>query len=83
MKVHEGVDVQIIFLTLALAGGEWSVSRFSQNSPGERAPSTHWTRGQVGPRTSLDIIARENSCLYQDSNSDPLLFQPTASHYTD
>jgi hypothetical protein len=25
----------------------------------------------------------ENSCPYQDSNSDPLVIQPIASHYTD
>jgi hypothetical protein len=32
-----------IFLTSALAGGEWSTSRAGRFTPGERAPSTHWT----------------------------------------
>jgi hypothetical protein len=37
------IDVQIhIFLTLALAGGEWS-GRFS--------PGTHWIGGWVGPKS--------------------------------
>jgi hypothetical protein len=41
-----GVDVQIhVFLTLALVGGERSASR-----PGDRAHSTHWIGGWVGPR---------------------------------
>jgi hypothetical protein len=39
--------------TLALDGGEWSVSR-----PGEMTPSTHCIGGWVGPRASLDTQAR-------------------------
>jgi hypothetical protein len=30
------------FLTLALVGGEWSVSRLGHFTPGERDPGTHW-----------------------------------------
>jgi hypothetical protein len=42
MKAYGGVNVQIqIFLTSAEVGGEWSVSRPSHFSPGERAPRTH------------------------------------------
>jgi hypothetical protein len=38
MKTYGGVDVQIeAFLTSALAGGEWSVSRPGHFTPGERA----------------------------------------------
>jgi hypothetical protein len=39
-----------IFLTSAIAGGEW------QLYPGERAPGTHWIGGWVGPRASLDKV---------------------------
>jgi hypothetical protein len=50
MKAYGGVDVQIhIFLTSALAGGEWSASRTGRFTPrftpGERAPGTHWIGG--------------------------------------
>jgi hypothetical protein len=39
VSVYGGVDVQIhIFLTSALAGGEWSASRTGRYNPGERAP---------------------------------------------
>jgi hypothetical protein len=51
MKAYGGMDVQIyIFLTLALVGGEWSVSSPSRFTPGERVPATHWIGGWVEPR---------------------------------
>jgi hypothetical protein len=55
MKAYGGVDVQIhIFLTSALAGGEWSASRPCRFTPGERAPSTHWE----DPRAGLDDMEK-------------------------
>jgi hypothetical protein len=55
MKTYGGVDVQIrIFLTSALAGGEWSTSRPGRFTHRERAPGTHWIGGWVNPRTGLD-----------------------------
>jgi hypothetical protein len=46
MKAYGGVDIYIhIFLTSALAGGEWSASRPGRFTPGERAPGTHWIGG--------------------------------------
>jgi hypothetical protein len=49
MKTYEGVDLQThVFLTSALVGGEWSVSRPGRFTPGEKAPSTHWIGGWVG-----------------------------------
>jgi hypothetical protein len=51
------VDVQIhIFLTSALDGGEWSASRPGRFTPGERALSTHWIGGWVGPTAGLDDV---------------------------
>jgi len=37
------------FLTLALDGGEWSVSHTDYLTARERAPHSHWTGGWVGP----------------------------------
>jgi hypothetical protein len=52
MKAYGGVDVYIhIFLTSALAGGEWSDS-------GERTPGTHWIGGWVDPRACLDSLEK-------------------------
>jgi hypothetical protein len=36
------------FLTLALDGGEWSISRLCRFIPGERAPGTHFIGGLKG-----------------------------------
>jgi hypothetical protein len=48
MKACGGVDVYIhIFLTSALAGGEWSASRPGRFTPGERALGTLETSGTV------------------------------------
>jgi hypothetical protein len=55
MKVYVGVDVHFqIYLTSALAGGEWSASRHCRFTPGESTPATHWIGGWVGPRAGLD-----------------------------
>jgi hypothetical protein len=45
-----------IFLTSALAGGEWAASRTGRFTPGERAPGTYWIGGGVSPRASLDDV---------------------------
>jgi hypothetical protein len=42
------------FLTSALVGGEWSVSRPGCFTPAERALGTLWIGGWVGPRASLE-----------------------------
>jgi hypothetical protein len=63
MKTYGGVDVQIdIFLTSALLEGEWSDSRPSRLTPGERAPGIHWIGGWMGPRFGLDDM-EENKFL--------------------
>jgi hypothetical protein len=59
MKAYGGVDVQIhVFLTSALAGGEWLASRPGRLTPGERARGAHWIWGSVGPRTGLDDMEK-------------------------
>jgi hypothetical protein len=47
-----------IFLTSALAGGEWLASRPGHFTPGERAPCTHWIEGSVGARARLDDVEK-------------------------
>jgi hypothetical protein len=55
MKVYGGADVYIhIFLTSALAGGEWSASRLGRFTPG-----THWIGGWVDPRAGLDDVEKK------------------------
>jgi hypothetical protein len=52
-----GVDVLIhIFLTWALAGGEWSASRPCRFTPGETVTGIHWIGGWVDPRAGLDDV---------------------------
>jgi hypothetical protein len=59
MMAYGGVDVKIlIFLTSALAGGEWSTSRPGLFTPGERAPNTRWIGGWVKPRAGLDDVGK-------------------------
>jgi hypothetical protein len=59
MKAYGGVDVLIhVFLTSALAGGEWSASRPYRFTSGERAPHTHWIGGSVVPRAGLDDVEK-------------------------
>jgi hypothetical protein len=54
-----GVDVQIhIFMTSALTGGKWSVSRPGRFTPRERDPATHFIGGWVNPRASLDDVEK-------------------------
>jgi hypothetical protein len=43
-----------IFLTSALAGGDWSASRSGRFTPGERAGGTHWIGGGVNIKAGLD-----------------------------
>jgi hypothetical protein len=57
MKTYGGVDVLIhIFLTSALAGGEWSASRFGRFNNG-----THSLGVCVGPRAGLDGLQKRKS----------------------
>jgi hypothetical protein len=59
MQAYEEVNVQIyIFLTSALAVGEWSASRPSCFTPGERVPCIHWIGGWVYPRSGLKVVEK-------------------------
>jgi hypothetical protein len=45
-------------LTSTLDGDEWSTSRPGRFTPGEKASSTHWIGGWVGPRAVLDAVMK-------------------------
>jgi hypothetical protein len=45
-------------LTSVLDGGEWSASRPGHFTLRERAPSTHWIGGWVGPRAVLEAVVK-------------------------
>jgi hypothetical protein len=57
-RVGEWMYRSQIFLTSALAGGEWLASRPGRFTPGERAPGTHWIGGRVRPRAGLDDVEK-------------------------
>jgi hypothetical protein len=84
MKSCGGLDVKNhIFLTSAPAGGEWSASRPGRLTPGkEPSVPIRYEAGWV-PEPVSTTWRRENSWPYRDSNSDPSVFQPVASRYTD
>jgi hypothetical protein len=59
MKEYEGVDVCThIFLTSALAVGEWSASNPGRFTPGGKAPGTHCIEGWVGSWTGLEDVEK-------------------------
>jgi hypothetical protein len=73
MKAYGGVDVYIhIFLTSALAEGEWSVSLSDRFTPGERAPRTHWIGGWVDPRAGLDDVEKRKLFILPGLELRPL-----------
>jgi len=53
------VEVQLqAFLTSALEGFEWSVSRSDRFTCGEGVPGTHWTGGWVGTSAGLGAVEK-------------------------
>ena len=75
MMENEEVKVQVhSCLTLALDGGEWSVSCPSHFIPVENAPSAHLVGGWVGHIASLN--ASENRKIPNSCCESSLLVQP-------
>jgi hypothetical protein len=71
MKVYGGVDVYIhTFLTLALAGGEWSASCPGRFTPWERAPHYPLDRRLGGPQ-SRSGGRGEEKILYPTGSQTP------------
>jgi hypothetical protein len=62
LKIYGGVDVwSHIFFISALVGGEWSASRHSRFTSGEKkSHPTHWIGSWVVPRGALDVMEKKN-----------------------
>jgi hypothetical protein len=59
MKVNGGVEVQIhVFLTLALAVGQWTASRSCHLTPLEGVPRYPLIGDWVGPRSGLNDMEK-------------------------
>jgi hypothetical protein len=59
IKAYGEVDVVInIFWNSAVAGGDWLASHPGRFTLKERAPGTHWIRGWVDLRASLDDVEK-------------------------
>jgi hypothetical protein len=57
MKTYGGVDAHIhIFLTSALAKGEWSISRPCRFTLGEISPGIHWIGDWLDLRAGLEDV---------------------------
>jgi len=73
---NEEVKVKVhSFLTLALDGGEWSVSCPSHFTPVENAPNAHLVVGWVGHRASLNASEKRKipySCCESSSVVQPI-----------
>jgi hypothetical protein len=78
-----GVEVQLhSFLTSALHGGEWLVSRSGRFTLRERAPGTHWIGGWVGPRAVLDAVVKGKiPSPSRESNPKTPIVQSVAQRY--
>jgi hypothetical protein len=72
-----------IFLTLALAGFEWSVSRPGRFTPWGRAPGTHWIGDRVDPRAGRDDVKKRKFFTLPGLELRPSVVQPVASRYAD
>jgi hypothetical protein len=73
-----GVEVQLRALLISPADGcEWSLSLPGRFTPGERAPSTDWLGGWVGPQSQPERGGIEKESHYCPDRPE----QP--SHYTD
>jgi hypothetical protein len=58
MKAYGSGCIDPHFLDLGTIGGEWSTSRPSHFTPGERAPGIHWIGGWVDLRAGLDDLEK-------------------------
>jgi hypothetical protein len=82
MKAYGRVNVYVhIFLTSALAVGEWSASHPRRFTRRGNSPWYPLDRRLSGPQSQTGRRG-ENSWHHQDLNSDPFVIQPITSCYT-
>jgi hypothetical protein len=73
-----------VFLVSTLDGAELSISRFGHDTLEERAPSTQWTGGGMGPRVGLVMAAkRRNFVPDRESNIDSAVVKSVPNRYTE
>jgi hypothetical protein len=63
MKTWGSGEIDPLFWTSALDGGEWSAFRHGRFTPG-----IHWIGGWVGPRAGLDAVEMRKIVQYRESN---------------
>jgi hypothetical protein len=79
--VWESGGIAPPFLALARDGSQWSASRPSRLTPGEKAPSTHRIGCWMGPRAGLDAVGTiKTTCPCR--NRTPAV-HPVARRYAD
>jgi hypothetical protein len=85
MKAYEEVDVYIhIFLTSAVAGGEWSASRPGRFTPRGKSPQYPLDRRLGGPQGRSGLRGEEK-ILDSPGTRTPTssVVQPVANRYND
>ena len=63
MHGHVNVKFSLLFLTTALDGAYWSLSRSGCLYPEEKSLGTNSVWGQVSPRPYIDAVKNENNLL--------------------
>jgi hypothetical protein len=82
MKAYWREEVQLhAFLTSALYGGEWLVSRPGRFTPFERVPGTHWIGRLVGPQSRSGRGGEEKNS-HPLPGLEPPNIQPVAQRCT-
>jgi hypothetical protein len=61
-----------IYITSAVAGGEWSASRPGRFTPGEKARDTLWIGGWVDPRAGMDDLEKRKFLALPGLELQPL-----------
>jgi hypothetical protein len=76
MKMYKGMEVQL------LSTGWWCMVSFTHWAlyPRERAPhpSTCWTGGWMGPRASVNAVAKRRNLFFAPSGTQSPFVQPNA-----
>jgi hypothetical protein len=70
-------------LNSTLVVGEWLASLRGRFTARETAPGTHWIGGWVNPSPVWTSCRSVNFLPHRDSNPDPSVVQPVASHNLD